>query len=89
MGSATIVPIVLAALGSGGLLTAIAALRKGKIEGKVEGDTSTLNAMSELNERLNADNLLLRQEVRELRAELTALRRRVTTLEHELHEATK
>ncbi len=89
MAGTVAIQIILAVLGSGGLITAIAALRKGRIEGQVQGDRSTLDQMSELNDRLNADNKLLRVEIRELRQEMQVLRHRVTELEHALSEAQK
>lgn len=96
MDSSIAIQIILSGLLSGGIITAIAAWRKGRIEGKVEGDRGTLDTMEALNERLNADNLLLRTEARELRQEMAilrqevvALRYRVTELEQALSEAMK
>lgn len=98
MSPATI-QIILAALSSGGLITGFAAWRKGQIEARVGNDTTTLAAMSTLNDRLNADNLQLRAEVKDLHdevvllrnacAELPSLRRRIGELEHALEQAKK
>lgn len=84
-----IVLTLLTVLCSGGLLTAVAALRKGKVEGKLAGKKSTLDEMTELNDRLVADNLRLRTEVDVLTGKVSDLIERVIHLERALAEATK
>lgn len=65
----------------------------------MDNDTATLAAMSVLNDRLNGDNLILRNEVKYLRdevgvlreivAEMPALKSRIAELEHSLEQARK
>lgn len=65
----------------------------------MDNDTATLAAMSVLNDRLNGDNLILRNEVKSLRdevgvlreivAEMPALKSRIAELEHSLEQARK
>lgn len=95
MGS-IIVQILLGASGLGGLITAIVAVRRSKVENAVDKDTSTLDQMKELNDRLDKDNLVLRVEVKDLRdevrelrgltSEIPSLRRQIAQLKQELEE---